>query len=47
MSHGCVNMRNEDALRLFRWTRPTAGFEDIDKQTLDVKGNGTAWEVHY
>jgi hypothetical protein len=47
MSHGCVNMRNEDALRLFRWTRPTAGFEDINKQTLDVKGLGTYVNIHY
>jgi lipoprotein-anchoring transpeptidase ErfK/SrfK len=47
MSHGCVNMRNEDALWLFRWTRPTAGFEDVNKQTLDVKGYGTPVYVHY
>jgi lipoprotein-anchoring transpeptidase ErfK/SrfK len=47
MSHGCVNMRNEDALQLFRWTRPTAGFDNIDLQTLDIKGYGTSVEVHY
>jgi lipoprotein-anchoring transpeptidase ErfK/SrfK len=47
MSHGCVNMRNEDALRLFRWTSPTAGFEDIDQQTLDVRGFGTSVDIHY
>jgi hypothetical protein len=47
MSHGCVNMRNEDALRLFRWTTPTAGFENIDKQTLDIKGYGTSVDIHY
>jgi hypothetical protein len=47
MSHGCVNMRNEDALWLFRWTRPTAGFEDVNKQTLDVKGYGTPVYIHY
>jgi hypothetical protein len=22
MSHGCINMRNEDAYYLFRWTDP-------------------------
>jgi hypothetical protein len=47
MSHGCINMRNEDALKLFRWTRPTAGFEDINRQTLDVKGYGTFVDIHY
>jgi lipoprotein-anchoring transpeptidase ErfK/SrfK len=47
MSHGCINMRNEDALRLFRWSMPMAGFKNIDMQTLDVKGFGTAVEVHY
>jgi hypothetical protein len=47
MSHGCINMRNEDALQLFRWTRPAAGFEDIDMQTLDVRKSGTAGVVHY
>jgi lipoprotein-anchoring transpeptidase ErfK/SrfK len=46
MSHGCVNMRNEDALWVFRWTRPAAGFEDINKSTLDVKGYGTSVEIH-
>jgi len=47
MSHGCVNMTNEDAKWLFRWSRPTAGFDDIDKLTLDKKGYGTAVEIHY
>lgn len=47
MSHGCVNMRNEDALWLFRWSAPTAGFENINTQTLDVKGYGTTVDVHY
>ena len=47
MSHGCVNMRNEDALRIFRWATPTAGFENINLQTLDVKGYGTPVDVHY
>jgi hypothetical protein len=47
MSHGCVNMRNEDAKWLFRWSRPTASFEEIDKLTLDRKGYGTLVEIHY
>jgi lipoprotein-anchoring transpeptidase ErfK/SrfK len=47
MSHGCVNMRNEDALWLFRWSQPTAAFENINQATLDVKGLGTSVNVHY
>jgi lipoprotein-anchoring transpeptidase ErfK/SrfK len=46
MSHGCVNMRTDEAKWLFRWCRPTAGFDEIDKTTLDVKGFGTAVEIH-
>ena len=46
MSHGCVNMRNEDALWLFRWSQPEASFDDIDKQTLDVKGYGALVNIH-
>jgi lipoprotein-anchoring transpeptidase ErfK/SrfK len=47
MSHGCVNMRNEDALWLFRWSTPRAAYEDINKATLDVKGRGTTVDIHY
>jgi hypothetical protein len=47
MSHGCVNMRNEDAIWLFRWNLPSAGFEEINKQTLDVRGYGTYVDIHY
>jgi lipoprotein-anchoring transpeptidase ErfK/SrfK len=47
MSHGCVNMKTEDARWVFRWTRPTSGFDDINKSTLDVKGYGTVVNVHY
>ena len=47
MSHGCVNMRNEDALWLYRWSTPTAAFDNINMQTLDVKGYGTPVDVHY
>ena len=47
MSHGCVNMRNEDALKVFRWTRPRAAYEDFNLPTLDVKGLGTEVDIHY
>jgi hypothetical protein len=47
MSHGCVNMRNEDALRLFRWASPVATFDEINKTTLDVKGFGTPVNIHF
>jgi hypothetical protein len=47
MSHGCVNMRTEDAMRLFRWSLPSAGFDEIDKLTLDTKGYGTTVDIHY
>jgi hypothetical protein len=36
MSHGCVNLRNEDALWLFRWTTPV--YHPIDYY---AKGTGT------
>ena len=36
MSHGCVNMRNEDALWLYRWSQPIAGSMD-----WNTKGAGT------
>lgn len=47
MSHGCVNMRTEDALWVYRWSRPVSGYEQVDKKTLDVKGYGAAVVVHY
>ena len=47
MSHGCVNMRNEDALWLFRWGQPVSAFDNINKSTLDVKGMGTPVHIHY
>lgn len=36
MSHGCVNMRNADALWLYRWSQPIAGAGD-----WNIKGAGT------
>jgi hypothetical protein len=48
MSHGCVNMRNEDALWLFRWSLPSAGFDEINKLTLaTAPGYGTVVDIHY
>jgi lipoprotein-anchoring transpeptidase ErfK/SrfK len=47
MSHGCINMRNEDAKWLFRWNTPLAGYDEINKQTLDVRGLGTSVNIHY
>ncbi len=46
MSHGCVNMRTEDAKWLFRWSRPSAGFDEINKLTLDTRGYGTVVVIH-
>lgn len=36
MSHGCVNMRNNDAKWLYRWTLPVAEYRDWNR-----KGHGT------
>jgi len=40
MSHGCVNLRNEDALWLYRWTTPVASFQDRYTQ-----GRGTVIDI--
>jgi lipoprotein-anchoring transpeptidase ErfK/SrfK len=41
MSHGCINMRPEEAKWIFRWTLPTSTFDEINPLTLDRKGYGT------
>jgi lipoprotein-anchoring transpeptidase ErfK/SrfK len=41
MSHGCINMRPEEAKWIFRWSLPPSTFEDINPLTLDRKGYGT------
>jgi hypothetical protein len=46
MSHGCINMRPDEAKWLFRWTRPAAGAPDIDPRTQDKKGYGTLVKVY-
>ena len=40
MSHGCVNLRNRDALWVYRWTLPGAGPAD-----WNTKGGGTTVDV--
>lgn len=42
MSHGCVNMRNQDALWLFRWTTPVFDPTKIEThRDWERTGNGT------
>jgi lipoprotein-anchoring transpeptidase ErfK/SrfK len=41
MSHGCVNMRTDEALWLYRWTLPAIHIQDWDK-----RGYGTQISVH-
>lgn len=45
MSHGCVNMRNEDARWLFRWTTPVYGHKIEGPQDWEVTGNGTVVHI--
>lgn len=37
-SHGCINMRNEDAEQLFYWTTPTMGDSRIVRSTKENSG---------
>lgn len=37
MSHGCVNLRNRDALWLYRWTTPVAGHQDWYSRGLGTR----------
>jgi len=41
MSHGCVNMRADEAKWLFRWARPVSDYNTINPRTLDKRGYGT------
>lgn len=41
MSHGCVNMRNEDAKWLFRWTTPVFKTPIGSRADWERRGNGT------
>jgi len=41
MSHGCINMRNQDAKWLFRWITPTWEVPPLDRSMWDRRGRGT------
>jgi len=41
MSHGCINMANEDAKWLFRWVTPTFGLPINKRSDWDSRGYGT------
>jgi len=41
MSHGCVNMRNDDAKWLFRWVTPVFDLPVKDRRGWDSRGYGT------
>ena len=45
MSHGCVNMRTEEAKWLFRWGLPAAPAAQINQATLDKRGWGTGVKI--
>jgi lipoprotein-anchoring transpeptidase ErfK/SrfK len=42
MSHGCINMKNQDAKWFFRWITPTWEIPAIDRTKWDRRGSGTA-----
>ena len=46
MSHGCVNMRNEDAKWLFRWTTPPYDQKIESPADWERRGNGTAVNIY-
>lgn len=41
MSHGCINMRNEDAKWLFRWVTPIFELPLVNRSGWDRRGFGT------
>lgn len=41
MSHGCINMRNQDAKWLFRWVTPQYDYPIQDRSGWDARGYGT------
>ena len=46
MSHGCVNMRNEDAKWLFRWSTPDFKTPIESRADWERRGNGTRVEIN-
>ena len=47
MSHGCINMRNQDAKWLFRWITPTWEIPPADRKMWDRRGRGTTMWAYY
>ncbi len=51
MSHGCVNMRTNEAQWIFRWSTPAYDINHLldatDARSREVHGMGTSVEVHY
>lgn len=45
MSAGCINMKNDEAKWLFRWCSPSAGWDELNKSTMDRRGFGTRVDV--
>jgi len=45
MSHGCVNMRTEDAKWLFRWITPVYETPIHNPSNWDVRGRGTRVDI--
>jgi lipoprotein-anchoring transpeptidase ErfK/SrfK len=43
MSHGCINMRSNEANWLFRWARPPHKVDAVSNHTA----RGTMVEIHY
>jgi len=46
MSHGCINMRNEDAKWLFRWTAPAYDQKIESPADWERRGNGTVVTIY-
>jgi hypothetical protein len=44
MSHGCVNMRSEEARWMFRWTHPIF---DLAEGNIYKRGMGTPIKIFY
>jgi hypothetical protein len=49
MSHGCLNMRTNEAKWLFRWSRPLSDANILldSTRSRELHGQGTTVEIHY
>lgn len=51
MSHGCINMRTNEAQWIFRWSSPSYNVNDLlditNARSREIHGLGTSVEVHY